>query len=145
MAEDRKYRTGELKEIILSALGISLVLGGSIFLTPNFPIILGSLIKIIKEFKGEKISKPKLHRILKRLEKRKLISLEGRGDSVQVKILEAGQVKLLRYSIKQLLEIKRKDKRWEGKWFLTIFDIPETERNKGDYLRKFLLRRNFLK
>ena len=111
MAEDRKYRTGELKEIILSALGISLVLGGSIFLTPNFPIILGSLIKIIKEFKGEKISKPKLHRILKRLEKRKLISLEGRGDSVQVKILEAGQVKLLRYSIKQLLEIKRKDKR----------------------------------
>jgi hypothetical protein len=85
--EKQNYKAHQLKNIVMSALGISLVLGGSILITPNFPIVLSVLIKIIEELKGQKIPKPKVRRVLKRLEKRKLISLEGRGDQVQVKVL----------------------------------------------------------
>jgi DNA-binding transcriptional regulator PaaX len=135
--EKQNYKAHQLKNIVMSALGISLVLGGSILITPNFPIVLSVLIKIIEELKGQKIPKPKVRRVLKRLEKRRLISLEGRGDQVQVKVLENGRIKLLKYSIKSLLEVKM-NKKWDGKWFIVVFDVPEVERNKRNFLRKFL-------
>jgi CRISPR-associated endonuclease Cas2 len=136
--EEEKFRSGELRQIILAGLGIALVLGGSIVLTPNFPIILGGLIKIVEEIKGIKIPKIKIRRALKRLEKRKIIALEQKGKEVEVKVLKAGKIEVLKYSIKRLLELKSKKKKWKGKWFLVIFDVPEEERNKRDYLRDFL-------
>lgn len=134
---EKKYKAWELRDVVMAALGISLVLGGSILLTPNFPIVLGGLIKIIEEIRGIKITKPKLRRILKRLEKRKLISIDGRGDKIQVKVLEGGRIKVIKYSVKSLLEAK-KNRKWNKRWFMVVFDVPEAERNKRDYLRKFL-------
>lgn len=136
--QNRRFKACELKEIILAALGIGLVLGGSIVLTPNFPIILGMIVKLVQEVKGESISKPKLQRVLKRLEKRQLISIDGRGDKVKVYILDKGREKVLKYSIKKLLDYKNKDKKWNGKWYVVMFDVPERERKKRNYLRYFL-------
>ena len=51
-SEERKFQSGELKEIIFGSLGIALIFGGSILITPHFPIVLGALLKIIKEVKG---------------------------------------------------------------------------------------------
>lgn len=133
-----KFKPGELRKIIFAGLGIALVLGGSVILTPNFPIILGSLLKIVEEIKGEEVSSSKIRRALRRLEKRKIISLEQKGKEVEVRVLEKGKVEVLKYSIKRLLELRAKKKEWRGKWFLVIFDVPEEERNKRDYLRNFL-------
>jgi len=138
MPAEEKFRSGELRQIILASLGIALVLGGSIVLTPNFPIILGGLMKIVEEIKGLKIPKTKIRRALKRLEKRKIITLNQKGKEVEVQVLEGGRLEVLKYSIKRLLELKSKKKKWSGKWFLVIFDVPEEERNKRDYLRDFL-------
>jgi len=30
------------------------------------------------------------------------------------------------------------NKKWDGKWFIVVFDVPEVERNKRNFLRKFL-------
>lgn len=79
-----------------------------------------------------------MKRALKRLEKRHIISLEKQGSEVVVKVLEKGRVEVLIYSVQQLLQLKRKNKRWNGKWFLVFFDVPEKERKKRDYLRNFL-------
>ena len=36
------------------------------------------------------------------------------------------------------MDFKRREKKWPGKWFLVFFDVPEKQRNKRDYLRKYL-------
>lgn len=136
--KEEKFKSGELQHIILAGLGIALVLGGSIVFTPDFPIILGGLMKIVEEIRGIKIPRTKIRRALKRLEKRKIIALEQKGRKVEVLVLEEGKIEVLKYSIKRLLELKSKKKKWSGKWFLVVFDVPEEERNKRNYLRGFL-------
>lgn len=136
--DEVKYKSGELKEIILGAIGVSVLLAGTFLITPNFPIVFASLMKIIEEFKKEKIPKSKVKRVLKNLEKKKIISLEQDGEEVVVKVLDNYNVELIKYSVKQLLELKKKKKNWDQRWFLVAFDVPEKEANKRAYLRNFL-------
>ena len=42
-----------------------------------------------------------------------------------------------------MLDFKRKEKKRDGRWFLVFFDVPEIQRNKRDYLRKFLRKLGF--
>lgn len=132
------FKSRELQQLIFSAIGISLVVGGSIVLTPNFPIVIGMIFKIIEEIKNQKVSKTKIKQSLKRLEKRQLLSLKIYDSEVVVRILEKGRIEVLKYSLKQLLAYKKKNKKWNRKWFVVIFDVPEKERKKRDYLRSFL-------
>lgn len=133
-----QFKSHQLQQLIFSALGISFVMGGSILFTPNFPIVIGIVLKIIQEIKNRKVSKTKVKQALKRMEKRRLLSLETHGREAIVKVLEKGRTEVLKYSLKELLDHKKKNKKWDGKWFLVIFDVPEKERKKRDYLRKFL-------
>lgn len=133
----KKFRHGEIKEIILSSLGISVLLAGTFLVTPNFPIVFASLLKMIEEIKGLKIPKWKVKRVLRELEKKQLVELERKGYEVYVKVKEGSRVEILRYSLKELLALKKK-KAWGGKWFLATFDVPEKERIKRYHLRKFL-------
>lgn len=133
-----KFDYGELKKIVLAALGIGLVLGGSVLVTPNFPIVLGTLLKAIEELRGIKIPRWKLRRVLKQLEKRQLIDLVRDKEEVFVKVKDKDNVEIVKYSIKELLDLKKRKKRWEGRWFLVVFDVPEKERIKRYFLRKFL-------
>ena len=41
-------------------------------------------------------------------------------------------------SIKAIFDLKKRDQKWQGKWYLVMFDVPEIQRNKRVYLRKFL-------
>ncbi|MEK7597421.1 MAG: CRISPR-associated endonuclease Cas2 [Patescibacteria group bacterium] len=132
-----KFKKGEITKIILATLGIGAILGGTILITPNFPIILGTFIKLIEEIKGIKLPKTKVKRTLQQLEKRKIINLEVKNNEVYVEVEDIWNKEIIKYSIQSLLELKQKSK-WTGKWFLVIFDVPEIERNKRYYLRKFL-------
>lgn len=55
--EDVKFKKGEIAKIILATLGIGTLIGETVFITPNFPIVLGSLIKLALEMKGIKLPK----------------------------------------------------------------------------------------
>ncbi len=132
-----KFKPNQLKEYILAGLGIGFVLGGSILLTPNFPIVLGGILKIIEEIKGVKVPKDKAVRVLKQLEKRQLIDLKRENNQVFVKVKDKNNVLIIKYSLRELLNLKKR-KKWRGKWFLVVFDVPEEERKKRDYLRRFL-------
>lgn len=137
MKEDKKYRPNELKQYILAALGIGVVLGGTVLFSPNFPIIIGSIIKLIEEIKGVKIPKKKAIRVLKQLEKRQLIKIDRKNDEIYVTVKDKNNTSILKYSLKEVLELKKK-KVWRGRWFMVVFDIPEEERSKRNYLRGFL-------
>lgn len=133
----KKFKKGEITKIILATLGIGAILGGTVLITPNFPIIIGTFIQLIEEIKGIKLPKTKVRRTLQQLEKRKILNLEIKNKEVYVEVEDIWNKEIVKYSIQSLLELKQKSE-WMGKWFLVIFDVPEIERNKRYYLREFL-------
>lgn len=135
--EEEKFKHRQLREIVLAALGIGVLVGGTL-VTPNFPIVLGSIISIIKEFKKKDIPEAKVRRVLANLERKKIITIEKKGDEVVVYLKDRLTASVLKYSLKTLLDFKKKEKKWQGKWYLVFFDVPEIQRNKRNYLRNFL-------
>lgn len=93
---------------------------------------------IFKSIKKQKEKKRKVFRVLKNLEKKQIINIREEGDNVYVLIKNKNHPQVIKYSIKSLLDFKKKNKKWNGKWFIVFFDVPEIQRNKRDYLRKFL-------
>ena len=75
------FKHNELRQIVLAALGIGVIIGGTL-ITPNFPIILGSILSLIKDFKKKDISIKKVNRVLQNLEKKEIIYLERKGEDV---------------------------------------------------------------
>lgn len=135
--KNKKFKKGELKQIILGVTGAALFLGGAIVF-PTLPIVIGSIINLIEESKGIKIPEQKIKRALKNLEKKRILSITQKDDKVYVEIIDKNNISILKYSIKELFEFKKKNKKWLGKWYMVLFDVPEVERNKRVYLRKFL-------
>lgn len=131
------FQPGELREIVLKSIALGLFVGGA-FVFPNLPIVIGSIIKVIEETKGFKVSEKKVKRVLKNLEKRELIDIEKRGNDILVHLKERRKDIFIKYSLKALLDLKKKKKEWMGKWYLVIFDVPEEQNNKRHYLRRFL-------
>lgn len=134
--EEEGFKPGELRRYVLAAVGMGILIGG-IMITPNFPIVLGSILSLIKEFTKKDIQEKKIKRVLKTLEKNKIIFIEQRNNEIYVH-LKGFTSPILKYSLKPLLALKQKEKKWNKKWFLVIFDVPEEQRNKRDYLRNFL-------
>src|SRR3989338_5139930 len=118
--------------MILGALGIGVLIGGAL-ITPNFPIVYGSILSIIKEFSKKEPSKKQVRRALKNLEKNEIIALEKKGDEVYVSLKGWINPRHVKSSLKGILAYKRQKKIWRGKWFLVIFDVPEKQRNKRNY------------
>ena len=135
--KDKGFKHGELREIIIKCIGLSILLGGTFLVTPNFPIVYSGILKLIEEFTKKKVPEAKVKRVLKNLEKKELISIEKKGNQVLVRLKSWNPI-VLKYSLKSLLDFKRKEKKWGGKWFLVFFDVPEKQRNKRNYLRSYL-------
>ena len=131
------FKHNELRQIVLAALGIGVIIGGTL-VTPNFPIILSNIITLIKDFKKKDISRKRVNRVLQNLEKKEIIYLEKKGDEVYVHLKNFFHPTILKYSLKAIFDLKKRDKKWQGKWYLVMFDVPEIQRNKRVYLRKFL-------
>ncbi len=138
MEEENKFKHGELRQIVLSSIGLGILLGGTFLVTPNFPIVFGTILSLIKELNNRKISEKKIKRVLKNLEKKELIQIIEKNGEAHVYLKSGWTPVILKYSLKPLLTLKRRKKRWNGKWFIIIFDVPEDQRNKRDYLRNFL-------
>jgi len=111
----RHRRTGVLLNYLIDTAGLFL----KAFLTP-----------------GEK--KKRVYHVLKNLERQEIVELVRKGDKVIVYLKNKNHPKIVKYSIKSILDLKRKNKKWNKKWVLVFFDVPEKQKNKREYLRKFL-------
>ena len=132
-----KLKRRELVELIFKALGAGLLIG-SAFVVPTLPVAYGIISKLIKEFKKAPISDRKIKRSLAALEKRGVISIVRQGSDVYVTLMNGHYEKVVRYSIKKLLEARRTAKTWDGMWYIVFFDVPEIQKAKRNGLRKFL-------
>ena len=68
---------GELRQAVLSAIGLSILLGGTFLVAPNFPIVFASIAGLIQELTKKKIPQSKIKRVLKNLEKKEIIPAPG--------------------------------------------------------------------
>jgi len=141
--EKKRLKPGQLYWLILEIIGLSLVAGGGHPFRPTLPIMVKNIIKILKEVKKLKVEEEKIKKSLRSLEKREIINLVETDENVYVYLKDKENLQVLKYSIKSLLEFKKKNKKWNGKWFLVFFDVPEIQRNKRDYLRRFLQQLGF--
>lgn len=148
MAKDSKLKTirherWELKKAILEIIVMTVVSGGGSPLRPILPLAIKSIIRILKEDKKLATEEKKVKRVLDNLEKQELISVREKGDSVIVHTINENHPMIMRYSIKSLLDFKKKEKKWTGKWYAVFFDVPEIQRSKRDYLRRYLTKLGF--
>lgn len=135
--DEVKFKRRELTEILFRVLGAALLLGGSIAF-PNLPIALGVIVKAVRAFKSKPFDDRKVMRSLKLMKKNNVIDIITKEDNVYVVIESKGKEKILKYSIKALLDFKRKSHMWTGRWYMVFFDVPEIERIKRDRLRQLL-------
>ncbi len=86
-------------------------------------------------------NKRHLRTAIGRLRKRNLIYGERRDKKLVFALTEAGEQEARKIRLKLKMA---KPKRWDGKWRIIIFDVPEKLRGKRDLLRKELVGFGFM-
>ncbi len=112
------------KEILFMAIVGPVVLS-SLFL-PNAPQMLKPLIKWRKNW--NKIDRRRIYEAIKRLNKKRLVNLIEKGDEVYIEITENGK-KLIKKFDYENIELP-KYKKWDKKWRLVTFDIPDKKKRE---------------
>lgn len=94
-----------------------------------------------KTVKDLRISR--LRTLIKRLKKQNDIQLIRENGKLILKLTEKGKIKLLKYDLKNLK--LKKPKKWDGKWRLIVYDVPEKKYLVRDVFRRYLKSMEFLK
>lgn len=81
--------------------------------------------------------------ILSRLKKKGLVRFEGEGSKRHVAITDAGRGYLM--TKRASLTKRKQTRRWDGYWRIVMFDIPESQKNRRDALRRELMSVGFKK
>lgn len=110
-------RKGLIIKVILTALAIAGVVTIAV-VAPALPAALGAIFGPANRF-----SHKQLKRSLTKLEKNGLISISYEGKNIVIKLTKNGSQKVLKYQLDDM-QIKPQ-KRWDKKFRLVIFDIPD--------------------
>lgn len=137
----------KVKDILdLLAKGILL---SSLFIFPGAAIGIKAIydqyekIKREKELKIlEKYNINRLRYILRRLHQQKLIEVIEEGEYSVIKLTQKGEVKTLKYKFEEMSIEKQKS--WDKKWRLIIYDIAKVKKSRRDAFRRMLVKLNLL-
>lgn len=94
-----------------------------------------------KTVKDLRISR--LRTLIKRLKKQNDVQLLRENGKLILKLTEKGKIKLLKYDLKNLK--LKKPKKWDGKWRLIVYDVPEKKYLIRDVFRRYLKSMKFVK
>ena len=111
-----------------------------IITAPNLLQVLGSPLK--KKYRWGELKDDEIKPIIKKLYKDKLVQTVEKKGKTYLQITGHGKRKIIEYNI-DTIEIKKQ--KWDGKWRMVIFDIPEKTRIARDVLRDKLQEIGFLK
>lgn len=122
----RKYKYSLKEKILLSLLhGLAF---GCAYAPAKQHMVLKSFAKIWESY-PDQVSKE-----IRNLKKTNLIKkISKTKDGYNIELTEEGKQKALEYYF--IRELTIKDKKWDGKWRMLIFDIPEVMRNARNALR----------
>lgn len=115
----KKYSKGEVAKVILTTM----LTAGTFVMILALPN-LAQLLKYVDLEDGK--VKLKIRRSATTLKRRGFIKIEKRGEEIYVALTEKGKKEALLHTLQ--LGKSNKHKKWDGKWRIIMFDIPE---NKG--------------
>ena len=111
-----KYSRGELAKDILKGLALGGLIVSS-FALPNLPQIF-HLFGV-----GSSKERFKVKRSISKLQKKKLVIIYEKDGMDVVEITKEGEKKISKYKLEEMKILR--PKKWDGKWRIIIFDIPE--------------------
>lgn len=129
----------DVKRSILYGLGVAGVLTIA-FTAPGAVLIFRDMVGGRKNYvfgPPDPKEKAKLKEALHKLKRQRLVEITRmEGTEVELKITQKGKEKLLRFELEKL-KISKPGK-WDGKWRIVIFDIPEKKKVAREALREKL-------
>lgn len=122
----KEWGTNTQKVLLLLEAGLALGLSGS-------PAAYFKILKAVgKEW--EEIEKRALRRAIRNLYQSKFVDLKQDKDGMlAMKINDKGKEKILKYRLENMKVPQMK--KWDGRWRVILFDIPEFKRKLRDSLR----------
>jgi CRISPR-associated endonuclease Cas2 len=130
---------------LIKKLALAVMVGvgiGAVMVVPPLAITFRAIMEAV-ESGGKKPSREKVKRLLYNLEKRKLVAIKEVDGELLVTFNEKGKELLLRYKLDELKIPK--PRRWDGRWRIVIFDIPEKKKLAREVLREKLKQLGFYK
>ncbi len=113
----RRFHFGELQRAILEALDEAGMVAVSFLLSG------ASSKQLFKNLHRLKRRNERLNRSIMALKKRRLIAIRQIGNDTQITLTREGKRELLQYNFQSMRLLPHP--RWDGKWRMVIFDIPE--------------------
>ncbi|MBI4992228.1 MAG: CRISPR-associated endonuclease Cas2 [Candidatus Harrisonbacteria bacterium] len=113
-------------------------------LSMGFCYSYGQRAKVLREMdkEWERVNEESLRQAIQGLYKNRLIDIKESADGkVVIKLQDQGREKVLSYKLDEM-EIP-KAKRWDGKWRMVLFDIPDNKKKARESLRLHLKRLGF--
>lgn len=130
------FKKGRFADYLLKALAI----GGVVTLSVVAPEI---MVVMTRDWRKKKWSRRKVKQSLTYLSRSKIISYrENEKGEIKVKLLEKGREKIKSLRLGQKIE---RPKRWDGKWRLVVFDVPEKKKEARDFFRFQLKQLGFIR
>lgn len=127
---------------ILILLGTGTFLAASLVM-PGLPIVLKPFLdekRKKEENEWKKFNTWRLKQLLKRMHQQKLVDVVEQDEGHLVKISDNGKKKLLKFNLD---EMELKDKKWDGKWRIIIYDILTGKKKQANLFRRTLKRLKF--
>jgi len=119
-------------------LAIALLMTGGV-ITVGFisPALLAAAIPSAMLFKEkDKESKRKIRQTLSRMERDGLVKIRRREEKAEIILTEKGKKNATKhYMYHQLERFQDKKPKWDGKWRVVVFDIPQDQRIVRDAFR----------
>ena len=128
---DRNFRLGSNKKRVLELLVMSATAGGTMSSSKQ----VYAWRALMRELKIEK--EQQLRRAIKSLYESDLVDYsENEDGTITISVKKAGQLITKRKNLDHL-EVAR-PKKWDGKWRIVLFDIPEKNKKAREALREKL-------
>lgn len=116
---------------ILKTAGVGLGLAAISILAPQLPYIL--LKAYLKEKLKEPYSKTQMHNSISYLKRKKFIAFEYKENKIKVILTKLGRQHINKIAFG---EIKIQPIKWDGRWRLLTFDIPEHKKGARQTFRR---------
>ena len=123
----RKIKSSAIAKGVLVALGMMGVI--------TIAMVAPNSLQMLRIFGfGKKDYNPKsVYNSLKRLQKNRLVDITEKDGKTIIKITKNGKSKLLEYEFEDMQIAK--PKKWDGKWRIVGFDVPEKRKKAREALR----------
>ena len=92
---------------------------------------------ILKPFtKNKQLDKRDFNRVIKRLKDRGLIDIKSKDEQIVIKLKPTGKARAIKYALDEM--VITKPKKWDKKWRVVTFDIPETKKTARNIFKEKL-------